>query len=161
MKCKNIIPVICALCLFCRCNQECKKDWLPVPEILFSIIDIDGNDLIHNGTYNSNDITLLDANGRNILLNPISLYDAGATNPSGADALIIMRFNDGLEQLNGSDYYLNLDGMDIDTLHLNVTETADQCGIHYYQSNSFSHNGIVIDKSDLDDESLFHYYIIK
>ena len=153
MNLKQILFIFFVIILHYRCNPDCRGEGLVVPLISFSIMDTAENDLIGNGLYDPFFIELRTTDNDKIQLN----FEESVI----PHRVYISNYNTSLEALNDSDYFLHLSNSDTDTIRMNVTQMFDQCDNPYYESNSFTHNGILLNESIFSNSIESHFILIK
>jgi len=101
----------------------------PVPEVfLIELVDADGNNLIENGTFNAEDITVT--------------VDAETVGNGQFIPNVITIFENGGDLRNDSDYLITLAQGVQDVLRLNFTTGVDpNCGFTIYTATSATYNG--------------------
>lgn len=129
------ITLCCALTILISCDKEDETFELDCSAVngftesfIIELVDSDGNNLIENGTYASEDITVL-FNGANVGGVPIN-----------EDFNTIINF--ALQGEGTVDYLVLLDEQTTDTLRLDLTiDSFLTCGGPDYTVNSASYNG--------------------
>lgn len=131
------ITLCCALTILISCDKEGETFELDCSAVngftesfIIELVDADGNNLIENGTYDSEHITVL-FNGKNIGGVPIN-----------EDFNTIINF--ALQGEGTVDYLVLLNEQTTDTLRLDLTiNSFFTCGEPDYTVNSASYNGVL------------------
>jgi hypothetical protein len=128
------------LLLLCGCNDDDKEDPCflngvvidPIVRNFFvELVNADGENLIENGTYKSDEIVLRHKESK--------ITGSVFENVEGLENIITMNlFGDDGDNI----FLIDLSASVTDTLVLNLTKTVSECGIADFSLNSASYNGM-------------------
>lgn len=136
MKSLLVLSALLAIPLLQTCDMQCGECFTPPEEIRLKLIDSQGNNLVENGTYTPDSISLyyLENQVKKPVRYDLSTYYPYFKNIIFSSELAWMSIG---ERMN---YYLRLNYLDTDTLTLELKEKHSDC-CTYFDVVYFTING--------------------
>ncbi|WP_372752790.1 hypothetical protein [Mariniflexile sp.] len=144
---KFLSIVFCCICLFsCKDDKEevdCSLLDFANPSLFIKLLDANGNNLIENKVYNSDDIS--------IIFNGYTMTNVVIDNVESLENLIVLN----LIGVEGNNIFeIKLSDTETDTLIMNLTVESKYCGWTFLKLNSVTYNDVIKTYEDFNGNFL-------
>jgi hypothetical protein len=125
---KHTFLLSAVLFLSTSCLKDCYENYTPPPQVFFKIVDADdGTNLINNQTYKADSLRLYYANGTNLILLDIFVYNYYNENIFNASGMSAVALNNSA----GQTFYLKLNAQDTDTIFVKIAAQTEECSTYH------------------------------